>query len=156
VRPKSEPQLPTNIVGAVSEGISALAREKEKQKVAYLVFDGKDPRPESVGPALVILYVGPKPAGKGELELAPTEADKEGVRRIEIPGGAAVAQAKAPDEAADPHARPAPVAIRIGEQRLAAYVREAGPGCTLFTSTSTLAPGPYVFNADTAYELTQD
>jgi hypothetical protein len=156
VRPKSELQLPTNIVGAVSEGISAIGREKEKQKVAYLVFDGKDPRPESAGPAVVILYVGPKPAGKGELELAPTETSKDGARRIEIPGGATKEQAKAPDEAADSHDHAAPVVVRIGEQRLAAYVRDAGTGYTLFTSTSTLAPGSYVFNADTAYELTQD
>jgi hypothetical protein len=156
VRPKSELQLPSNIVGAVNEGISALTREKDKQKVTYLVFDGKDPRPESAGPAIVILYVGPRPQGKGELELAPTETYKDGDRRIEIPGNAAKAPVKETDEAADPHAHLAPVAVRIGDQRFAAYVREAGPGYTLFTTTSTLAPGSYVFNADTAYELTQD
>lgn len=155
VRPKSELQLPTNIVGAVNEGISALAREKDKQKIAYLLLDGKDPRPESAGPAMVILYVGPKLPGKGVLELAPAETDKDGNRRIEIPGGAKMAP-KAAEVPADPHAQPTPAEVHLGEQRLAAYVRDAGPGYTLFTSTSTLAPGSYVFNADTAYELTQD
>ncbi len=137
VRPKSDVAVPSNILGVVSEGINAITREKNKLKVSYLVFDGKDYKPESSGQAMVILFVGSTPAGKTPFELAPTELQKEGPRRLEIPGGSASE-------------------IRIGEQRLAAYVRSAGVGYTLFTTTSPLVPGPYVFNADVPYELIEE
>ncbi len=137
VRPKSDVAIPNNILGVVNEGINALTREKNKVKVSYLVFDGKDYKPESSGQSMVILFAGPTPAGKPPFELAPTELQKEGPRRLEIPAGSATE-------------------IRIGEQRLAGYVRAAGPGYTLFTTTSPLVPGPYAFNADVPYELTAE
>jgi hypothetical protein len=46
--------------------------------------------------------------------------------------------------------------IRFGETRVAAYVREFAPGVVMLTTTSALEPGPYVFRADTGYELTCD
>jgi hypothetical protein len=157
VRAKSDLQLPSNIIGALSEVSNAITREKDKQKVSYLVFDGKDSRPESSGPAMVILYVGPKLPGKAQLELASADLQKDGTRRIEIPGTPGAEQPKASaDTSTETRAHPAPGEIRLGDQRLAAYVRGAGAGYTLFTSTSTLAPGPYVFNADASYELTEE
>jgi hypothetical protein len=157
VRPKSDVAIPNNIIGAVDEGISALTREKNKVKVSYLVFDGKDYRPESSGQAIVILFVGPRPSGKAPFELAPAAIQKDGTRRLEIPGGEpAAASRTAAESPADARPRPAATEVRLGEQRLAAYVRSAGPGDTLFTTTSALVPGPYVFNADAPYELTEE
>jgi hypothetical protein len=130
-------QLPTNLIGAVDEALSTLSNMKEKQKVTYLEFDGKDPRPESVAQALVILFVGAAPSEKPPVELAPAETTKDGQRRVVIRNGPA-------DE------------IRFGDHRMAAYIRSAAPGYLLFTTTSALAPGPYVFNADGGYELTQE
>ena len=60
---------------------------------------------------------------------------KDGRRRVFILGGA-------------------PDAIRFGETRVAAYVRQVSEGKILLTTTSPVEPGPYVFNADTGYELT--
>src|ERR1700677_4323795 len=138
VRPKGEDlRLTTNLVGAVDEAISHLSNVKEKKKYTYLEFDGKDPRPESSAQALVILFVGPEPAGKPPLELAPAETMKDGQRRLEIRESASAE-------------------IRFGEGRKAAYVRRVAPGYLLFTTTSALAPGPYAFNADGGYELTQE
>jgi len=160
VRPKSDSDLavPSNVAGAVTEtvsaGLSALSNEKKKEKIPYLVFDGKDPRPESSGPAMVILFVGPRPAGRTHFELASAELQKEGNRRIELPAGTA-APPKA-DAQADGRERPPSPEIRLGDPLMAAYVRSAGSGYTLFTTTSTLVPGPYVFNADAPYELTQE
>jgi hypothetical protein len=136
VRPSSELELPTNIVGIVTAGINQITREKEKKKVPYLEFDGKDPRPESNGQAIVILFVGTAPTGTPPVELAPAETLKDGQRRLEILGGT-------------------PGEIRFGAQRVAGFPRQAGPGYILFTTTSALEPGPYVFNADMGYELTQ-
>ncbi|HEY5078353.1 MAG TPA: hypothetical protein VII43_00845 [Opitutaceae bacterium] len=137
VRTKGEDlRMPTNLVGAVDEAIGTLSNLKEKQKFTYLEFDGKDPRPESSGPAIVILFVGAEPPGTPPLELAPEETTKEGPRRLEIGNG--------------PTSE-----IRFGERREAAYVRRAAPGYLLYTSTAPLAPGPYAFNADVGYELTQ-
>jgi hypothetical protein len=155
VRPKGgDAAIPNNLLGVVNEGINAITREKNKVKVSYLVLDGKDYRPESSGQTMVILFVGAKPAGKEPFELAPTDLQKDGTRRLEIPGGAEPAAPKAAaDASADAHAHPTPTEVRLGEQRLAAYVRDAGPGYTLFTTTSSLVPGPYVFNADVPYEL---
>ena len=129
-------QLPTNILGAVDEAISTLSNINEKQKFTYLQFDGKDPRPESSGQALVILFVGSEPAAIPPVELAPAVTTKEGQRRTEIRNG--------------PTSE-----IRFGERRMAGYVRRASPGYLLFTSTSPLSAGPYAFIADTGYELTQ-
>jgi hypothetical protein len=155
----SDIAVPSNIAGAVtaglSAGINAITHKKEKEKVTYLVFDGKAPRPESSGPAMIILYVGPKLSDKGRLELAPTDLGKDGNRRIELPEGTAPPAVPA-DASPEAKARAEPAEIHLGEQRLAAFVRSGGPGYTLYTSTSTLVPGPYVFNADAPYELTED
>jgi hypothetical protein len=138
IRPSSDINLPGSIVGAVTEGINQLAKLKDRIKVNYLEFDGKETRPESSGQTMVILFVGSTPSGKPPFELAPTETQKkDGVRRIEV--------STAPG-----------AEIRLGEQRLAAYVRSAGAGYTLFTTTSAIAAGTYAFNADAAYELTQE
>jgi hypothetical protein len=154
---KSDLELPNNLIGAVNAGLTAFSTKKEKQKIAYLVFDGKDPRPESSAPAMVILVVGAQHPGKVRFELAPAELQKDGTRRIEIPGGAAMAPPKPPANAApDANVHVKPPEIRLGDELLAAYVRSAGPGYILFTTTSTLVPGPYVFNADAPYELTQE
>jgi hypothetical protein len=135
---KSDLSLPSNIVGAVDMGVRQLANLKDKTKVSYLEFDGKEARPESSGQTMLILFVGPTPAGKPPFELAPTELQKkDGIRRIEV--------ATAPG-----------AEVRLGEQRLAAYVRGAGTGYTLFTTTSALSAGTYAFNADAPYELTQE
>jgi hypothetical protein len=81
--------------------------------------------------------VGAAPAGKPPVELAPAETTKDGQRRLVIKNGAAAE-------------------IRFGDHRMAAYIRSAGPGYLLFTTTCALAPGPYAFNADGGYELTQE
>ena len=138
VRPKGDDlRLTTNLVGAVDEAISQLSNLKEKKRVTYLEFDGKDPRPESSSQAVVILFVGPDPSGKPPVELAPAQTTKEGQRRLVIREGPTTE-------------------VRFGESRQAAYIRRIAPGYLLFTTTSALAPGPYAFNADGGYELTQD
>jgi len=137
--------LPTNqghvVVETVSEAAKQatprnIAKEKDKSKVSYLQFDGKDPRPESGAPAIIILFVGPEPSGSPLVELAPAETIKDGQRRVEIAGDS-------------------PAKILFGERRLAAYVRQVASGSILLTTTSAPAPGPYVFRADVGYELTQ-
>jgi hypothetical protein len=137
VGPKSEPRLPTNLVDAVQKGLDQLERQREKQKVSYLEFPGTDPRPASAGQAIVILFAGPRPPGTAVLELAPAELTKDGKRRVEIVVG--------------PEAR-----VRFGEKRLSAYVRQIAPGYILLTTTSAVAPGSYVLNADRGYELMQE
>jgi hypothetical protein len=134
---KSEFKLPPNLIGAVNAGLGEMTKEKDKKKVTFLEFDGKDPRPVSTGQSIVILYAGPEPEGEPSVELAPAETGKDGQRRVELPG--------------KPEA-----GIRFGEQRLAAYVRSPAPGYILYTTTGVLAPGPYAFKADTGYELTQE
>lgn len=135
VRPDSQLHLTLNLLDALDEGIGLVTREKEKQKVPYFEFDGKEPRPVASGPAITVLYVGPAPASRPPVELAPGELLKDGRRRILV-------------------MRPTPDTVSFGETRMAAYVRAAGAGCVLLTTTSAPAPGPYVFNADTGYELT--
>jgi len=133
-----ELRLPTNLVAAVTQsvdGIASMAKSK-KEKIPYLEFDGKDPRPEAVGQAIIILFVGPEPQGKPPLELIPAETTKEGQRRVELEKGST-------DR------------IRFGERRLAAYVRQVAPGAILLTTTTAPAPGAYVLNADVGYEMTQ-
>lgn len=131
-------RIPTSILGLVVDGVDLLKKEKGKGKgtVSYLDFDGKDPRPSATGPAIVVLFVGAEASSAPEVELEPAEILKEGQRRVEIKEGP-----------------PAP--IRFAGLSLAAYVRKIAPGLVLFTTTSpTLPPGPYVFNADGGYELT--
>lgn len=136
IRQKSDVEMPTNIVAMVAEGMNQIAKESNKKKVSYLEFDGKVPRPESSGPALVLL-VGPDPTGRLQLELAATETVKDGIRRVEVGGDSTTR-------------------IRFGDQRLAAYVRRVGTGFVLLTTTSAPAPGVYAVNADGGYEFTQD
>jgi hypothetical protein len=134
IRVPADLEIPTNIIDALSEGADQLAREKGKIKVSYLEFDGKDPRPASSGPAMILLFIGPPPSGTPPVELAAATTLKEGHRHVEIVGGS-------------------PTKIRLGRQRLPAYVRQVAPDAILLTTTSALAPGPYVFNADAGYEL---
>jgi hypothetical protein len=134
---KSGVQLPPNIIGAVNAGLAEFTKSKDKKKITYLEFPGKDPLPSSSGQALVILFVGPEPKGKSALELAPTELQKDGQRRIELAG-------KSETE------------IRFWDQGVAAYIRRPAPGFLLFTTTGALAPGNYALNADGGCELTQE
>lgn len=135
--PKSEFQLPANFSAAVEKGLDEIAKQKEKRKASYLRFDGTDPRPVSSGLAIVVLFVGGQAQAAPVLELAPAETTKDGKRRVEVMGGLG-------DK------------VRFGYARLSAYVREVAPGCIMLTTTSALAPGPYVLNADRGYELTQE
>ena len=141
VHSASELRLPTNIIAVVEAGVNELAKKGGKgnveAKVPYLEFDGKDPRPKFNGPAMVLLFIGPAPTGVPPVELAPAETLPDGRRRIEIMGDS-------------------PTKTRLGDQRLAGYVRPVAPDAILLTSTSGLAPGPYVFNADVGYELIQE
>jgi len=137
VRPETDAHLSLNLLEDVSQGIGLIAREKQKQKVSYFEFPGKDPRPESKGPAVTLLIVGNLPSGRPPVELAPAETKKDGNRRVMIMNSSTDV-------------------IRFGETRVAAYVREFAPGVVMLTTTSALEPGPYVFRADTGYELTCD
>jgi hypothetical protein len=121
----------------VEKGLDEMAKQKEKRKVPYLEFSGTDPRPESSGQAVVVLFVGAPPHGMPALELARAESTKDGKRRVEVMGG--------------PGVKP-----RFGYSRLPAYVRQVAPGFIMLTTTSALEPGPYVLNADQGYELIQD
>jgi hypothetical protein len=135
--PTSGFQLPTSLSAAVEKGLDEMAKQKEKRKVPYLEFSGTDPRPESSGQAVVVLFVGAPPHGMPALELARAESTKDGKRRVEVMGG--------------PGVKP-----RFGYSRLPAYVRQVAPGFIMLTTTSALEPGPYVLNADQGYELIQD
>lgn len=110
---------------------------KEKPTIPYLMFDGKDPRPANHGPVIVLLFVGPASAGEPEVELARAQTLADGRRRVKIMGGS-------------------PTTIRVGEQRLAAYVRRVAPNAILLTTTSATARGAYIFNAGAGYELIQE
>ncbi len=134
--PSADEMMATSVLGLVTEGVGKLVKEtKKKETISYLQFDGKDPRPASDGPALVVLFVGAEASGAPEVELEPAEILKDGQRRVEIKEGP-------------------PSPIRFAGQSPAAYVRKVAPGLMLFTATSALPPGPYVFNADSGYELT--
>jgi hypothetical protein len=137
VGPKSELQLPTNIADALQMGVDHLVKAKEAKKVPFLEFTGKDPRPESSAQATTILFVGPELTGSPPVELASEETKKDGTRSVEITEN-------------DPEK------IRFAALRAPAFVRQVSPGIVLLTTTSTLAPGPYAFNADHGYEMTQD
>ncbi|HEY4988608.1 MAG TPA: hypothetical protein VII09_02320 [Opitutaceae bacterium] len=137
VKEKSDLELPSNLVDAVEKGINQLVKEKNRAKASYLEFDGKDPIPESSGAVLVLLLVGAELPGKMKVELAPADTLKEGQRRVQVEGDS-------------------PVKIRLSEQGAAVYVREGPQGALLVTTTSALASGPYVLNADGGYELRQE
>ena len=116
---------------------NSMKKAKEKEAVSYLEFDGKEPRPAARGPAIILLFVGPEPAGEPAVELARARTMDDGRRRVKLTGGA-------------------PTTNRLGEQRLAAYVRRVAANAVLLTTTSAAAPGAYVFNAGVGYELTQE
>lgn len=129
----SDEELTSGPLGLVSLGVRRLAQKGEK--LTFLDFDGKETRPEAAGGSpVILLFVGPEPAGAPPLELASVGTMKDGRRRIQILGGS--------------HGQ-----VRFGEQRSAAYVRDAGPGAILLTTTAKLSPGPYVLYADVGYEF---
>ena len=137
IRLPTDEEIPASITDAVSEGLAQFASEGRKLKVSHLEFAGKDPRPVSRGPAMILLFVGPELPDRPPVELAPAETLKDGRRRVVI-------------------LCDSPTRIRFGEQRLAAYVREVASGSILLTTTVAPAPGAYVFNADAGYELVQE
>jgi hypothetical protein len=139
VESASELRLPTNIVAVLEEAVAKLEETKGKgeRKVPYLEFEGKDPRPKSNEQTIIVLFIGPTPSDTPAVELAAAETMPDGRRRVELLGDS-------------------PTRIRFGEQRLAAFIRQIAPGSILLTTTSPLAPGPYVFKADVGYELTQE
>ena len=128
-------KLPINVAEIDMEEEGGPAMTGHKGKVPYLEFDGKDPRPRSNAPVIIVLFIGPEPSDTPPVELAPAQTLPDGRRRVELMGDA-------------------PTMIRFGEQRPAAYVRQVAPNAILFTTTSPLPPGPYVFKADVGYELT--
>jgi len=132
IHPMTQEEASGGALGFISQGVRTLAQKGVK--IAYLEFDGKEPRPECGGDAVTLLYVGPALPGMPPVEVAPVETLKDGRRGLEIIGGA-------------------PNRIQFGEQRQAAFVREAGPAAVLLTATSALAPGAYAFNADAGYEF---
>jgi hypothetical protein len=137
VTPKSDLQLPTNIADALQMGVDHLVKAKEAKKVPFLEFPGKDKRPESSAQATTILFIGPEPAGSPPVELASEETKKDGSRAVELTSAE-------------------PGTVRFAALRAPAFVRQVSPGVILLTTTSTLAPGPYAFDADHGYELIQD
>jgi len=132
IHPMTDEESQAGALGVLASGVRRLAQKGEK--IPYLEFNGKDPRPRSGGSAVTVLFVGPAPARTPPLELAPLETLKDGRRGIMVAGGS-------------------PGVIQFGEQRVAAYVRMAGPGAVLLTATSGLPAGPYALNADVGYEL---
>ncbi len=156
--PMTEDELTGGPLGLVSLGVRRLS--EKGQKLSYLEFDGKDPRPEADGPSVTLLFVGPASSGPPFAELAPLEVLKDGKRRIQIEGGSPEAKRGERKGASTPTGDPSaakelPSApIRFGEQRSAAYVRRPGPGFILLTTTAAPPAGPYAFNADAGYELT--
>jgi hypothetical protein len=137
VGPKSDLQVPTNIADALQMGVDHIVKSKEAKKVPYLEFDGKDPRPGSNAQATTILFVGAELSGETPVELASEEVKKDGTRMVEITDAE-------------------PGTVRFSALRAPAYVRRVVPGAILFTTTTTLAPGPYAFYADHGYEMTQN
>jgi len=132
IHPMTPEEASGGALGAVASGVRRLAQKGVK--VAYLEFDGKDPRPEADGRVVILLFIGPPLPRTPPLELTSAETLKDGRRGVEVAGGS-------------------PTAIWFGEQRVAAYVRPVGPGAVLLTTTSPLPAGSYVLNADVGYEL---
>jgi hypothetical protein len=137
IKPDANLHLSLSVIDLLGQGIGLVSREKDKMKVIFFQFDGKDPRPVSRGVATTLLFVGSEPKGKPPIELARAEVQKDGSRRVLKAGGPADS-------------------LRLGETRVAAFVRQVAPGCFMLTTTSSLEPGPYAFNADTGYELTRE
>ena len=132
IHPMTAEEASSGVLGVVSQGVRRLSQKGVK--IPYLEFDGKDPRPASGGEAITLLFVGAGPSRTPPVEVAPVETLKDGRRGIEIAGDS-------PDQ------------MQFGEQRVAAYVRKAGPGAVLLTATSALPAGTYAFNADAGYEF---
>ena len=110
------------------------SKRKVKDMVSYLEFDGKDQPPVARESAIVLLFVGPETTGQPALEVAPAKILKDGQRRIKLAGNS-------------------PTTIRLGDQRVAAYVRPVAPNAVLLTTTAATAPGTYIVNAGVGYEL---
>ena len=110
------------------------SKRKDKEMVSYFEFDGKVPQPVARESAIVLLFVGPESTGEPAIELAPAKILADGRRRIKITGHS-------------------PTAIRLGDQRMAAYVRPVAPNAVLLTTTSATPSGTYVINAGAGYEL---
>jgi hypothetical protein len=111
------------------------SKRKIKEMVSYFEFDGKTPAPAAQGAAIVLLFVGPESTGEPAIELAPTKILANGHRRIKL-------------------GEIAPTTVRLGDQRVAAYVRSIAPNAMLLTTTtSEIPPGNYIVNAGVGYEL---
>jgi hypothetical protein len=136
LKPKADVQLPTNIIDLIAQGMSEIDREKKKVKITYLVFDGKEAVPGPTSPGLTILAVGRPPGHPPLAELGAAQTTKEGVRKVAVGGST-------------------PEKLHFGIERAPAYVRPAGPGNVLLTTTELLGDGAYVFLAEHAYELEQ-
>ena len=116
------------------EDVVPNSKRKIKDMVSYFEFDGKIPPPVAQGSALVLLIVGAEATGEPAIELAPAKLLADGRRRIKLPVIA-------------------PTSVRLGDQRLAAYVRPIAPNAVLLTTTSEIPPGNYIVNAGAGYEL---
>jgi hypothetical protein len=116
------------------EDVVPNSKRKIKEMVSYFEFDGKVPPPVAHGSALILLFVGPGSTDEPAIELAPVKILADGRRRIKLP-------------------EIAPKTVRLGERRLAAYVRPIGPHAVLLTTTSEIPPGNYIVNAGAGYEL---
>lgn len=134
IKPDSNLHLTLNALDALNEGIGLITREKDKEKVSYFEFDGKDPRPSTGEPFLTILVVAADPKALPAVELVAEDVLKDGKRRVLIRG-----------TSASP--------LHLGDVPLATYVRPFAPGCLLLTTTAALDPGTYVLGAETGYEL---
>ena len=110
------------------------SKRKIKDMVSYFEFDGKIPPPVARGSALVVLFVGPASTDEPAIELAPVKILPDGRRRIKL-------------------GEIAPKTVRLGDRRLAAYVRPIAPNAVLLTTTSEIPPGNYIVNAGVGYEL---
>ncbi len=138
------PGIPTSISGLVSMGMGEITKgggrrkDKAKDTISYLEFDGKDPRPVAHGPAIVLLFIGPEQEGEPTAGLAPAEIMKDGRRRVKLAPGLAEGN-------------------RLGVLPQAAYVRKVAPNAILLTTTTGPAtPGPYIFSAGGGFELTEE
>jgi hypothetical protein len=116
------------------EDVVPNSKRKIKDMVSYFEFDGKTPLPEARGSALVLLFVGPASTDEPAIELAPAKIWKEGRRRIKL-------------------GEIAPKTVRLGHQRVAAYVRPITPNAVLLTTTAEIPPGNYIVNAGVGYEF---
>ncbi len=110
------------------------SKRKIKDMVSYFEFDGKNPAPVAQKPAVVLLFVGPESTNEPAIELAPAKTLENGKRRIKLP-------------------EIAPKTVRLGDQRVAAYVRPITPNAVLLTTTSDIPPGTYIVNAGAGFEL---